>query len=263
MGKNRKGRRRGDDSSSEDDNDDQQADLSTSPNKKGDLDFKQRRELQRKEAAEKRRSKMKCHLCGKAGHVRRDCPGIADDGRGESKYKSAKGDVGAKYKKGSKKNRGQKSAVGEEQEESASALVFVELPTGFESIASKAPASISTEVITTEVDIVESTSIDVDATEITDTEVVVQQEIDDQFHFYDAGTDGAAAIQHLQTRVGDTKVEAIEAYQTASKEAAASSNYGGCIAQHYMKTNQASWDIDALPSPWRAATTRRTGTNIC
>ena len=57
-----------------------------------DLDFAQRRELQRKQEAEKRRSKMKCYLCGKTGHVRRECTGIADDGRGMSRYKG-KSDV--------------------------------------------------------------------------------------------------------------------------------------------------------------------------
>lgn len=36
-----------------------------------DLDFADRRELQRQKASEKRRSKMKCFLCGKSGHVRR------------------------------------------------------------------------------------------------------------------------------------------------------------------------------------------------
>ena len=52
-----------------------------------ELDFVERRELQRKQAAEKRRTKMKCYLCGKVGHVRRECNGIQDDGRGMSRYK--------------------------------------------------------------------------------------------------------------------------------------------------------------------------------
>jgi Tat protein secretion system quality control protein TatD with DNase activity len=52
-----------------------------------DLDFKQRQDLQRQQAAEKRSHKQKCYLCGKSGHVRRECPGIQDDGRGMSRYK--------------------------------------------------------------------------------------------------------------------------------------------------------------------------------
>jgi Tat protein secretion system quality control protein TatD with DNase activity len=227
MGKNRKGRRRGD-SDSEEGEDQQQADsaLSSSPSSKNkNLDFKQRRELQRKEAADKRRSKQKCHLCGKAGHVRRDCPGIEDDGRGESKYKSAKGDVGAKFKKG-KKSGGQSKRATESQD----SLMLLELPPGFEPVHNN-------EVV--------------DADNPDD---LVSKEVDDSFLFIDAGTDGAAAIQHLQTRVGDTKQEAIQAYQSATLRAKAKSNYGGCIAQHYMKTNSQPWDEAVrLPSPWALA----------
>jgi hypothetical protein len=59
----------------------------SSPPKDLNLGFAEKRELQRHAAAEKRRQKQKCYLCGKAGHVRRQCPGIVDDGRGMSRYK--------------------------------------------------------------------------------------------------------------------------------------------------------------------------------
>lgn len=101
----RKGRRNRSSSYSEDDDDQDDeseneqesiphdthtTDEGRSDNKGGklkDLEFAQRREIQRQQAAEKRRSKQKCYLCGKSGHVRRQCPGIADDGRGMSRFK--------------------------------------------------------------------------------------------------------------------------------------------------------------------------------
>eukprot|EP00565_Helicotheca_tamesis_P008767 CAMPEP_0185734952 /NCGR_PEP_ID=MMETSP1171-20130828/23992_1 /TAXON_ID=374046 /ORGANISM="Helicotheca tamensis, Strain CCMP826" /LENGTH=95 /DNA_ID=CAMNT_0028405103 /DNA_START=34 /DNA_END=318 /DNA_ORIENTATION=- len=52
-----------------------------------ELDYAQRQELKRQQAAAKRKSKQRCFLCGKTGHVRRECPGVDDDGRGMSKYK--------------------------------------------------------------------------------------------------------------------------------------------------------------------------------
>ena len=85
-GQNSRGKRRGSGKEEEDsdfevdDNhdgnfDDPQQQQQTSKNppssKDKHLDFAQRRELQRKEAAEKRRSKMKCYLCNQTGHVRR------------------------------------------------------------------------------------------------------------------------------------------------------------------------------------------------
>ena len=88
MGKGKnKGRRQASTRQDEDCDDSGDDDADTpNPNLK-DLDFAQRRALQRQQAAEKRRSKQKCYLCGRAGHVRRQCPGIADDGRGMSHYK--------------------------------------------------------------------------------------------------------------------------------------------------------------------------------
>lgn len=98
----RKGRRKqGDSSSSSSDEEEKQH---SSKKEDGDLDFAQRRELQRKVAAEKRLAKRKCHVCGKFGHVRRTCPGIADGGSGASKFTKKKGDPGAVVlKQGGKK----------------------------------------------------------------------------------------------------------------------------------------------------------------
>jgi hypothetical protein len=30
---------------------------------------------------------MKCRLCGRRGHIRKDCPGLDDGGAGQSKFK--------------------------------------------------------------------------------------------------------------------------------------------------------------------------------
>jgi hypothetical protein len=87
------GRRESNHESNDDDDDEQEespslpSSSSSPPKNKDNLGFAEKRELQRHAAAEKRRQKQKCYLCGKNGHVRRRCPGIVDDGRGMSRYK--------------------------------------------------------------------------------------------------------------------------------------------------------------------------------
>lgn len=117
-GNRKRGSRKGDSSSDEEE-------TTTTTTATKDLDFAARREVQRKAAAEKRRSKLRCHVCGETGHVRRECPGIADDGRGESKYTKKKGDAGATHLK----NKGRKH---ESSNESAQAGGDLHLPAGFE-----------------------------------------------------------------------------------------------------------------------------------
>ncbi len=77
---------------------------SMSPNKNKKLSFKERQELRQQQQKDKRQSKQRCYLCGEMGHTRKQCPGIEDGGRGESRYR-AKG-KGSKISK--KKNRGEK-----------------------------------------------------------------------------------------------------------------------------------------------------------
>eukprot|EP00947_MAST-08B_sp_MAST-8B-sp1_P006013 g6013.t1 len=48
---------------------------------------------------EKRKAKQRCHICGETGHVRRECPGVADGGRGQSIHR------GKQKKKGNKSNK--------------------------------------------------------------------------------------------------------------------------------------------------------------
>jgi Tat protein secretion system quality control protein TatD with DNase activity len=93
-----------------------------------DLDFAQRRELQRKQEAEKRRSKMKCYLCGKTGHVRRECTGIADDGRGMSRYKGKSDIHNERQKYVARKGR---SGSDSHEESSESLVASLEYPEEF------------------------------------------------------------------------------------------------------------------------------------
>jgi len=109
---------------------------STSNNNESDLGFADRRELQRKAAADKRRRKMKCHLCGKAGHVRRECPGIADDGRGESRYTKSHGDAGAVLLKG-KKNHKKNNTTDNDSSKKSSHHHQLSLPPGFSKFMGK------------------------------------------------------------------------------------------------------------------------------
>ena len=101
---------------------------------RGKMSFKDRRLLRLKENETKRRSKMKCRLCGKPGHVRRECPGIEDGGRGESRYKTrgGVGTGGAQLKK-SKRKKGA-GARGSKVPSASKRLQFA-FPSTFDSIS--------------------------------------------------------------------------------------------------------------------------------
>ena len=205
----RRGNRRGDSSSEEEEGEEE---ASSKTNSKA-VDFKERRELQRHEAAEKRRAKQRCNLCGKLGHVRRSCPGFEDDGRGESKFTKSKGDTGAVSLKTSGKKQGKQQDT---------MIPGLDLPDGFDPIG--------------------TTGVD-----STDDE--------EQFLYYDAMCDGATTLQYLQTgRAGalfqKTKDEAVQEYKRILTKSAQISNFGGCLAQVYLKTNQ-SWTSEISPPlPW-------------
>ena len=75
------------------------------------LSFKEKQELRKKQQKEKRQSKQRCYLCGQSGHTGKQCPGIEDGGRGESRYRAkGKGSKVSSFNK--KKNRGQKKRAG-------------------------------------------------------------------------------------------------------------------------------------------------------
>lgn len=164
-------------------------DRSSSPEKTTStkaLTFSEKRDMQRRTAEEKRRTKMKCHLCGQTGHVRRECPGIEDDGRGESKFTKSNGDAGATIlkKKSSKKgarNRGRKQQSAKEgggEEELC-------LPPGF--------------------DLKEEHSVVAAVGEIDDTEDETTPNSGEPFQFFDAGLDGMASVEYLRTGRGKKK----------------------------------------------------------
>jgi len=185
------------------------------------LSFTERRELQRKTAADKRRQKMKCHLCGKTGHIRKECPGIEDDGRGESKYTKSHGDAGAtilKNKGRSTNNKKKKKNQRGNKERSKSNYYtcsdnddHLVLPPGFEK---KTNATIS------------SSSAD-----------DVQEQ---PFKYFDAGfEEGTQVLEYLRFgRSGGSayakkhsRKEAIEEYDTALKRVINTTNFGGCISR--------------------------------
>ena len=112
--KKKRGKRRNDSSSSDDEPTSSTSSPTSSPsrspasNRHKKLSFKEQKELQRKQKEERRRAKQKCRLCGRAGHIRRECPGISDGGAGASKYKQ-KGKIStSKNSKRGSKHRGNK-----------------------------------------------------------------------------------------------------------------------------------------------------------
>lgn len=195
--------------------------LASSPVSNKSLDFAQRRALQRQAAAEKRRSKMKCHLCGQAGHVRRECPGIRDDGKGASIHTKANGDAGATVlkQKGSQ-HKGSKHR-GRKKTQETGGLSILDLPPGFEPVTEQ-PTRKSEE-----------------------------EEADEEpFYYYDASCDCLATIEYLRSGRGKHKLsnkDALDEYQTALTLATRSSNYGGFISRAPIQPSRPFRVSDACP----------------
>jgi hypothetical protein len=192
-------------------------------------DFKERREIQRRDAAQKRRAKQRCHLCGMTGHVRRGCPGFEDDGRGESKFTKAKGDnVAGVNLKTSSRGKTTTSKPSSKSTQSHTMIAGLDLPEGFGPI-----------------DEIESTENNGDEND----------DSNSPFYYYDTMCNGSATLQFLQNgRTGaifqKTKEEALQEYCRIRRKSIITSNLGGCIAQIYLKTNQ-SWTANSsLPLPW-------------
>jgi TatD DNase family protein len=100
----------------------------------GKLSFKERQELKRQQAREKRSAKQKCYICGQAGHTRKQCPGIEDGGKGQSVHRSKKGSGGSKRSKrgerGQKKNgnRGRAASNASDSDQATALALASEVP---------------------------------------------------------------------------------------------------------------------------------------
>ena len=209
--KQRKNRRKGDDDDDDDLEEGDHHNNSTEhprlgdnkPTDPKDLDFAQRRDLQRQQAAEKRRSKMKCYLCGRAGHVRRECPGVQDDGRGMSRYKgksNAKHEK-QKYQAAKKRSGSMASSTDDDDNENGPALL-VEYAEGFVKHNKGGEEN---------------------------------DEEDWDFYYYDAACDDiAATIQYIKEGRGKAKLSKKEAtleYQQALQAAEVQTHFGGMISK--------------------------------
>jgi len=190
-----------------------------------DMSFAEKRELQRRAASDKRRSKMKCNLCGQPGHLRRECPGIADDGRGESKYTKSKGDAGATALKHGKnegkkqRQRGYKQAKDEEVGYDYSQS----LPPGFQKEAN---------------DEVKSTC----NRNLEDGDNVEKK----YFQFFDAGFDAIESLAYLRSGRGVNKLsmkEAVNEYNSTMDQVSQTSNIGSSISRTYLSKVK-PWNLE-------------------
>lgn len=175
------------------------------------------------------RSLTQCYLCGKTGHVRRECPGIADDGRGESKYTKSNGDTGSVHlKKGRKKHHNSNGSNGRDG---------LRLPPGFENC--------------------------------TDANQNQETSSSSSFLYYDAGFgDGQGVLEYLRfgrhghggkkssqnhnthnahNHTQIPRKDAISEYDTAMKDVCETTNFGGCIVRSYMPLSTASKTTN---EPW-------------
>ena len=199
-----------------------------------DLDFAQRRELQRKQAAEKRRSKMKCHICGQAGHARRECPGVADDGRGMSRYRGRTSNVkNEKQKYEAKKqerlqkiqnNNGGRAGDTSNPNDDPPKLPF-DYPQGFSAASQQQRQTEEKE---------------------TETEL-------DSFLYYDSSCDDIlATLNYIKEGRGKTKLskrEALQEYQQALEGTDAHSNFGGMISRSLIKPSRPWIQPTDVPLP--------------
>eukprot|EP00980_Cylindrotheca_fusiformis_P024913 scaffold12720_cov152-Cylindrotheca_fusiformis.AAC.2 len=219
----------------------QQDDSSTSKQTKNknkkfskNMSFEERRDYQRQQALLKRKAKQTCYICGKQGHVRRQCPGIMDDGRGMSAQFQKKSNLqhekelyhrrGGGGQKQKKKGQQQFNDV----HDATFYLKSVEYPEGFiqssteqEEEGAAAPA----------------TTLQSD-----DSENV----IDLPFVYYDTQCDILGSIEYMllqrDKKTKLSKSEAIHEYRTVLEHATTVTNLGGMILNTTV--------VDITTRPW-------------
>lgn len=229
---NKKGSRRNQEDSSEEEDNNHGAQAAAAAVSTKDLDFKERRELARRATAEKRRAKHTCNLCGQVGHVRRECPGIEDDGRGESKFTKSKGDPGATHLKAAAVVKGSGNRGRKTKKDESSELSKLTLPPGF----AKKPASI----VENKVNKPEDTST------VEEDGGAVAAPPADPFVYFDASCEEASIMDYIRSGRGKIKLsmkEAVAEYERVMETVSTSSNYGGCISRSVVKMGR-PWSAD-------------------
>ena len=221
---------------------------------------------------------IQCYLCGKTGHVRRECPGILDDGRGESKYTKSNGDAGAVILKPSKGRKNKKQHQPQQHYSRGSGDDDpLALPAGFEKNihnSTEKGQKISHG----------NSSRGNSSGRSTDTEPKEASTAPPHFLYFDAGCDDGEAVldylrfgrhghasgrkknhrkyqanphNHTQISRGD----AISEYDTAMETVCETTNFGGCILRAYVPPpwertrnegdEPSSWNPhDSVPFSW-------------
>ena len=149
-------------------------------------------------------------MCGQIGHVRRECPGILDDGRGESKYTKSNGDAGATVLKQGKSAKKKRQRGQKLKDEEIGFDYDLSLPSGFQ----KANDEVK-----------ETLTIDSEEND---------GNTEEHFQFFDAGFDAMQSLTYLRSGRGKNKLsmkEAINEYDSMMEQVSQASNFGSSLSR--------------------------------